>query len=366
MSELLSLEQPGTTTRRRLLGMTRAELARWLGELGEPAYRGGQLARWLYARGAADFAAMTDLPAALRTRLAQVARVGRAEVAARRAARDGTVKLLLRLEDRREIETVMLPYPDRTAVCISSQVGCPVGCTFCATAMMGFTRNLDAGEMIDQVLAARAVAPERAGPRVTHVVVMGMGEPLLNLEATLAAVRLLRAELELSPRHVTISTAGYVPGIRRLAEARLPVTLALSLHAPTDDLRARLIPLSQKYGLPEVMAAVRDYTRITRRRVTLEYLLLAGVNDRAEQAGQLARLVQGMINHVNLIPWNPATSRDAFQAPRAAAVHAFRQELERHGLNVTQRVERGRDIEAACGQLVVTGTGRASPTGGCS
>jgi 23S rRNA (adenine2503-C2)-methyltransferase len=334
----------------RLVGQSRAELRAWVEGLGEPGYRGGQLARWIYGRGARSFAEMTDLPARLRERLAAESEVGRATADQVRASRDGTVKLLLELGDARRIETVLLPYADRTSVCVSSQVGCPVGCVFCATATMGFARNLTAGEMIDQVLAARERAP---GGRVTHVVVMGMGEPLLNLDATVKFIRLLREELGISPRRVTVSTAGYVPGIERLAECDLPITLALSLHAPTDELRARLIPLSTKYGLSRVMEAVRNYTERTGRRVTLEYLLLAGVNDRREQADQLAALLRGMISHVNLIPWNPAASHDRFEAPSPAAVRAFQRALEKHGLTVTQRMERGQDIEAACGQLAV-------------
>ncbi len=347
--------------RRLLLGLSRAELRQVLEQLGEPRYRADQVARWIYQRGAREVNQMTDLPAALRERLASVARVGRAEVAQTRHSADGTIKLLLALEDGRRIETVMLPYPDRTSVCISSQVGCPVGCVFCATATMGFARNLSASEMVDQVLAARRVAPPRVGPAVTHVVVLGMGEPLLNLEATGAAVRLLRAELGISPRHVTVSTAGYVPGIRRLAEAGLPLTLALSLHAPNDELRGRLIPLGRKYGLEAVMDAVHLYTESTGRRVTLEYLLLAEVNDTPEHARELAALLRGMISHVNLIPWNPAFSFDRFQAPSRARVRACRQVLEAARLTVTERIERGQDIEAACGQLAVLSSGDADP-----
>jgi len=340
-----------------LLGRTRPELEALVGSLGQPAFRGRQLASWLYARGARSFEEMTDLPAALRARLAEAAAVGRSELAVRQAARDGTLKLLLRYPDGKEIETVVLPYEDRTSVCISSQVGCPVGCVFCATATMGFTRNLSAGELVDQVLTARECAPPRgaggAGQPVTHVVVMGMGEPLLNYANLVRAFRLLHEEVGMSYRHLTVSTAGHVPGIRRLAEEGLPVTLALSLHAPNDALRAELIPMSRKWGVQEVIAAVREYTERTGRRVTLEYLLLARVNDEPEHARQLADLVRGTIAHVNLIPWNPADTFTRFDAPSATRVRAFRQILEAQGVSVTQRVERGQDIAAACGQLAV-------------
>ncbi|MFN3648047.1 MAG: 23S rRNA (adenine(2503)-C(2))-methyltransferase RlmN [Armatimonadota bacterium] len=333
-----------------LVGRTRAELEALAVELGQPAYRGRQVARWLYARGVRSVEEMTDLPAAFRARLAEAAPVGRSEIVRRQASRDGTVKVLLRYPDEREIETVVLPYPDRVSVCISSQVGCPVGCVFCATATMGFGRNLTPGELLDQVLTAREEAP---GGRLTHVVVMGMGEPLLNYESLVKALRLMHEEVGLSYRHLTVSTSGHVPGIRRLAEEGLPVTLALSLHAPNDPLRAELIPLSRKWGIDDVMGAVRDYQERTGRRVTLEYLLLARVNDEPEHAEQLARLCRGMITHVNLIPWNPADTFTRFEAPSGARVRAFRSILEGHGVTVTQRVERGQDIAAACGQLAV-------------
>jgi 23S rRNA (adenine2503-C2)-methyltransferase len=255
---------------------------------------------------------------------------------------------------------VVLPYEDRTSVCISSQAGCPVGCVFCATATMGFARNLTAGEMVDQVLTARENAPEpdaapgeTARARLSHVVVMGMGEPLLNYDNLVRAFRLLHEEVGLSYRHLTVSTAGYVPGILRLAEEGLPVTLALSLHAPNDPLRAELIPMSRKWGVREVMDAVREYTENTGRRVTLEYLLLAGVNDEELHARELGELARGTINHVNLIPWNPADSFTRFEAPSRERVRRFRAVLEQYGVTVTQRVERGQDIAAACGQLAV-------------
>jgi 23S rRNA (adenine2503-C2)-methyltransferase len=347
-----------TFQRPPLVGKTRRELETLLAELGEPAYRGRQIARWLYARGARAFAEMTDQPAALRQKLTERCEVGRSEIVARQTARDGTTKLLLRFADRAEIETVVLPYADRTSVCISSQVGCPVGCVFCATATMGFGRNLTAGEMVDQVLHAREQSPNG---RLTHVVVMGMGEPMLNYQNLVRALRLMHDELGLSYRHLTVSTAGHVPGILKLAEEGLPVTLALSLHAPTDELRAQLIPLSKKWGVGSVMDAVRQYADSTGRRVTLEYLLLARVNDEEEHARQLARLCQGLVSHVNLIPWNPAASFTHFEAPGRERVRRFRETLEAQGITVTQRMERGQEISAACGQLALE-AGEKSPT----
>ena len=344
-----------STTQTTLLGMDRAALAEFTAGLGQPAYRAGQLARWIYTRGARSFAEMTDLPATLRARLEETAGVGRSEVASSQRSGDGTTKLLLRFPDGREVETVVLPYADRTSVCISSQVGCPVGCVFCATATMGFTRNLTAGEMVDQVLCARETAEASGFPRLSHVVVMGMGEPLLNLPALTATLRLLHEEVGLSYRNLTVSTAGHVPGMRALAESGLPVTLALSLHAPNDPLRAELIPMSRKWGLDPVMEAARYYGETTGRRVTLEYLLLAGVNDSETHAAELAELVRGKVAHVNLIPWNPADSFTHFEAPSRNAVRRFREALEARGVTVTQRMERGQDIAAACGQLAVQG-----------
>jgi 23S rRNA (adenine2503-C2)-methyltransferase len=341
---------PGPVT---LMGRDRVELEALVRELGEPAYRGRQIAQWVYRKSAHRIEEMTDLPVEFRARLAEKATVGRSALVTSQTSRDGTAKLLLEETDGRRIETVLLPYEARTSVCISSQVGCPVGCVFCATATMGFTRNVTAGEMVDQVLAAQEAAQQAGRPRITHVVVMGMGEPLLNMDELLKAIRLLNREVGIAMRHITVSTAGYVPGIRRLAEENLQITLALSLHAPNDTLRAQLIPLATKYPLKETMAAVRGYTEQTGRRVTLEYLLLSGVNDTEPLALELAHLVRGMITHVNLIPWNPAETFSAFQAPSAGRVRAFRRALERHGLTVTQRVERGQDISAACGQLAV-------------
>lgn len=346
--ELPIAEPP--STRIPLVGKSCAELEALLVELGQPRFRGRQVARWLYTRGARTFAEMTDQPAALRRRLEESCDVGRSEIVARQTARDGTTKLLLRFADGKEIETVVLPYSLRTSVCISSQVGCPVGCVFCATATMGFARNLSVGEMVDQVLTAREQSPTG---KLTHVVVMGMGEPLLNYENLVRALRLMHDEVGLSYRHLTVSTSGHVPGIRKLAEEGLPVTLALSLHAPNDELRSKLIPLSRKWGVESVMDAVRDYAARTGRRVTLEYLLLARVNDEEEHARQLAGLCRGLVSHVNLIPWNPADTFTRFEAPGQSRVRRFRELLEAQGITVTQRMERGQDIAAACGQLAV-------------
>ncbi len=333
-----------------LVGLTLEELEAWAAGLGEPRYRGRQLARWIYQRRAETFAAMTDLPQALRERLAAVATLSRLRVVARAdAANDQTTKVLLELHDHRTIETVLMRYDDgRRTVCVSTQVGCGMGCTFCATGLAGLTRNLSAGEMVDQVL----VLTSESGERPTHVVFMGMGEPLANFAATLRAVRLLNASYgpRIGMRNLTISTVGLVPQIRMLAQERLQVTLAVSLHAPTDELRSQLVPINTRWPLADLMAATRDYAALTGRRVTFEYVLMAGVNDRDEQARGLALLLAGAGAHVNVIPWNPVYGMQ-YRRPPAAAVHRFVGLLRAGGLAATVRIDRGVDIDAACGQL---------------
>jgi 23S rRNA (adenine2503-C2)-methyltransferase len=330
-----------------LIGLSTDELCALVQEFGEPAYRGKQLAEWIYWHGARTFEEMTSLPDKLRANLSTKYEIGRSETAAVQRSRDGTIKLLLALQDGSKVETVGIPYADRFSCCLSTQVGCPVGCVFCATGLGGFSRNLTAGEIVDQVLEVQ----EAAQSRVDHVVFMGMGEPLLNYDATLKAVRLLNGEMGMAMRHLTLSTVGYVPGIRRLAQEKLQVTLAVSLHAPTDELRRKLIP-GMKWSLAEIMDACREYLRQTGRRVTFEYCLLEGVNDSVAEARALAKLLQGMNCHVNLIPYNPVPGVTFYKRPRKG-IRAFREVLEGAGIQVTQRVLRGADIDAACGQLKV-------------
>ncbi|MDH7601197.1 MAG: 23S rRNA (adenine(2503)-C(2))-methyltransferase RlmN [Armatimonadota bacterium] len=327
-----------------VFGMTTSELASLCDELGEPRYRAEQLADWLYRKGVRDFSAMTNLPKTLRERLKECAALTRAEVVAKHAADDGTTKFLLKLSDGETVESVLLPYPDRVSVCVSTQVGCPVGCVFCATGASGFVRNLTAGEIVDQVLTLSEAS------RATHVVFMGMGEPLLNFENVLKAVRLLHDEVGISMRRMTVSTVGITPAIRRMADLKLQLTLAVSLHAPDQDLRAQLIPLSAKYPLDELLQVCRSYANYTKRRITFEYLLLAGINDSPSHAARLAKILKGTLCHVNLIPFNEVPEAD-FKRPSERVIAAFRAVLERSGVQVTQRVERGHAVAAACGQL---------------
>ncbi len=340
-----------------LLGMTTAELGALAQRAGEPAYRGQQIARWIYRRGVHTIGEMTDLSRPLRARLEEEYQVGRARVVAQQRSRDGTVKFLLGLTDElgavgQTVETVGLPYGHYLSCCVSTQVGCPVRCAFCATGASGYTRNLTAGEIVDQLLTVQETAAGNPPPldRVSHVVFMGMGEPLMNFQATLQAVHLLNTEVGIGMRHLTVSTVGYVPGIRQLAEERLQITLAVSLHAPNDQLRQQLIPTMTRWSLDEILDACRAYFKSTGRRLTFEYCLLAGVNDSARNARELGHRLRGLNCHVNLIPYNPV-GRLGFAAPPALRVQAFREVLEQMGIVVTQRAQKGSDIDAACGQL---------------
>lgn len=337
-----------TETRTVLVGLPESQLRAWVSEaLGEPAYRGTQLAKWIYEKAATDFAQMTDLPAALRTRLNEVAIVTPNTISLTQRSRDGTVKCLLRLADGNEVECVLLPYEDRVSVCLSTQVGCAMGCRFCATAQGGYTRNLTAGEIVDQLMHLQRLSERQ----ISHVVLMGMGEPLLNLENAIAALRLMHDELGISYRRITVSTVGIVPKIYTLAEYDLPITLAISLHAPDDETRARIMPVNRKWGVDALIQAARDYFEKTRRRVTFEYLLLREVNDTPHHAEQLAKKLRGVPCLVNLIPFNYVPTPDNFQRPEVERVRRFQQILESAGIETTQRVERGHDIDAACGQL---------------
>jgi 23S rRNA (adenine2503-C2)-methyltransferase len=315
-----------------------------LDELDEPRYRRSQVWRWA-AQGADGFAAMTDLPIKLRDALAEAIPFSSLTLEHEAHSRDGTVKALLLTKDGRPIEAVLMRFRDqRRSLCLSSQSGCPLTCTFCATGQMRFGRNLTASEILDQALHFRRLGP------VDHAVFMGMGEPMMNLDEVLEACRRL-PDLGITSRHTAISTVGWIPGIERLAEEPMPIRLALSLHAPDEALRSELMPVNDRYPLADVLAACRSYRERKRRTVFVEYVMLAGVNDSYAQARQLAELLDPWSFKVNLIPYNPTSSPYEGSSPKA--IDAFRSELERHGITATVRVARGRDIDAACGQLAV-------------
>jgi len=315
---------------------------------GEPAYRVDQLWDGLYRR-AAQLGELTNLPAALRQRLAD-SHPGALREAARRESDGGdTVKWLWSLPDGTRIETVLMHYPNRSTVCVSTQAGCAMGCGFCATGQAGFARNLGVGEILEQVVAARRDAAA-SGRRVDNVVFMGMGEPLANFDRTWEAVGRLRADMGLSARHLTISTVGIVPGIRRLAAEATAVNLAVSLHAANDELRNDLVPINRRYPLDELMDACADWTASRNRRLSFEWAMIDGVNDRSSDARQLAALAAPLRAHVNLIPLNP-TGGFATRGTPLAKVRQFAALLEDLGVNATVRANRGTDIDAACGQL---------------
>lgn len=338
------------------MGMNTDELTALLKDDGQPAYRGKQMAKWLYESGVRTFEEMTNLPDALCEDLAKKYQVGRSQVIVDQHSQDGTIKLLLEMRDGARVETVGLPYSDRLSCCVSTQVGCSVGCVFCATGQSGYTRDLSAGEIVDQVLTvqeavrSQPVKDPHGRSRIDHVTFMGMGEPLLNYAATMKAVRLLNTEMGIAIRHLTISTVGFVPGILRLAQEDLQFTLAVSLHAPTDDLRRRLIPGMTTWSVAELMEACRKYVQRTNRRITFEYCLMDGVNDGVSEAQELARVLRGMNCHVNLISCNSVPGLTTRMPPREHT-DAFREVLESANIQVTQRFQRGADIDAACGQL---------------
>jgi len=336
----------------QLLGLNTAELEAALQAMGEPAYRGRQVAQWIYRHGAASFDDMANLGQKLRQRLSEEHSLEFPEVAENHLSRDGSNKLLLSMADGERIETVHLPYADRASVCVSSQAGCAMACAFCATGLGGFRRNLTTAEIIAQPLLA---IRDEGAARATHIVFMGMGEPLLNLNNVLRSIYLMHNEMGIPMRNITVSTVGILNGIERLAAEKLQLTLAISLHAPDDDLRHRLIPTSLKTRVSDIVEAARGYVGTTGRRVTFEYVLLGGVNDQASHARKLAKLCQGWPCHVNLIPWNAvpdATLEEAaFTSPTSSDIRQFTKILEQGGVSVTQRVQRGADVAAACGQL---------------
>jgi 23S rRNA (adenine2503-C2)-methyltransferase len=325
---------------------------------GEPAYRARQLWKWLYVHLADSFEQMTNLPKSLRERLASETTIGAPEVADTLLSEDGaTRKDLLRLADGEAVEAVLMRYERRRTACISTQVGCPVGCAFCATGQMGFRRNLTGGEIVAQALHFARLLHTRQD-RLTNIVLMGMGEPLLNYDATLAAIRRLTDPqgLNIGQRHITLSTVGIVPGIKRLADEAghhggpLQVTLAISLHAATDQLRDQLIPMNRRYNLDALLEACHYYIQRTGRRVSFEWALIAGVNDTPQQAQALAARLAGVLAHVNLIPLNPTTEYGG-EPVQKEALDAFAKELDRRLISYTVRLRRGIDIQAGCGQL---------------
>lgn len=335
-----------------LLTLSSEELSHLLVEWGQPRFRGGQIWHWIYHALVGSPDEMVNLPKDLRQKLSTLTHIGGLDEIDLMASQDGrTEKALLRAGDGQLIETVLLRYASRNTVCVSTQIGCPLACLFCATGQAGFVRDLTMGEIAAQILHFARKLRERKD-HVTNVVFMGMGEPMLNFEATWRAILNLnnREGLALGARRFTVSTAGIVPGIERMARESLAVGLAISLHAPTDDLRDRLVPVNRRYPLERLLEAVRLYIGRTGRRVTFEYALAGGINDSDGHARQTAELLRGLLCHVNLIPLNP-TSACAYEPSSRQAVTRFRDILVNGGLRTTVRLRRGVDIQAGCGQL---------------
>ena len=339
-----------------LTGISPASLAAWLKEAGEPAFRAGQILDWVWKKKAATIDSMSNLPVALRARLAESFRLTALAHAHTQGSADSTRKFLFRLHDGRYIESVLIPAnaalygesSDRRTLCVSSQVGCAYGCKFCASGLAGFARNLDAGEIAGQVLAAEQLS----GERVDNLVFMGMGEPLANLPNVLDSIALLTGHktLHLGARHLTISTSGLVPQIRQLAEHPQQIRLAISLHGATDDVRQQIMPVNRKWPLAELFAALDYWNSRRNQHLTFEYILIRGVNDSPDQAAMLARHARRLHAKVNLIPYNTVAGLE-WQRPPANHCRAFLETLQQAGVPATLRHEKGGDIDAACGQL---------------
>ncbi len=333
-----------------LLDLLPAELEKLAETMGAPRYRGRQLAGWIYAKGVTDIRAMSDLPKDFREALAERAEIAVPEIERRTPSQDGSQKLVLILADGARVQSVLMPDEDRLTLCVSTQVGCGFACAFCLTGTMRLQRNLSVGEIVGQVLAARATLPE--GARITHVVYMGMGEPLANYAATVKSLRLLTDPhaLAFSPRRITVSTVGLVSGIEKLAKEDLKVNLAVSLHATSNAIRDRIMPVNKGFAIEELLAACRRFPLAFRQRMTFEYVLLDEVNDAPEDARRLVRLLKGIRARVNLIPFNDWEG-SGFARPPLPRILAFQSILLEHGIRATVRWSKGEDIGAACGQL---------------
>lgn len=332
-------------TTKTLLGKSLSELTDWVEQEGQPRYRGKQLHQWLYQKGVHSLKDISVFPKQWRENLADYP-IGRSRIHYQSVAPDKTRKYLLRLEDGLIIETVGIPSHKRLTVCVSSQVGCAMNCDFCATGKGGFTRNLKAYEIVDQILTVQ----EDFQQRVSNVVFMGMGEPLLNLKEVVKAVKSINQDVGIGQRSITISTVGLSQKIQELADYKLQITFAVSIHASNQQLREKLIPSANHYPIDQLLSECREYVKITGRRVSFEYILLAGVNDLPENAIELAQHLRGFQTHVNLIPYNPISEAD-YQRPDEKRINQFLNVLKKHKIAVSVRYSRGLEADAACGQL---------------
>ena len=344
---MIELQAP---PRRAIMDLNSDELTAWLATVGQPKFRAGQIRRWLVQRRIQSFEQMTDLPAELRTQLTVEFRFSPFEVVRHQISKDETEKLLLRLQDGELVECVLMRDPGRRSVCISTQVGCAMGCVFCASGLLGVKRNLTPTEIIEQVLVLHRMMKD--DERITNVVVMGIGEPLANYHGLMVALTFLTAKdgFGLGARRITVSTVGLPDKIRELAQSGQQYNLAVSLHAPNDALRTEIVPVNKSIGIQEILLAADDYFEMTGRRISYEYVLMSGINDQPEHAEELASLLRGRNAHVNLIPMNGVTEL-VMTAPRDPDTQQFLEILEHRGITATVRKRKGADIDAACGQL---------------
>lgn len=357
------MSNTSTLTKTDLKALTKSQLLEFCEELGLPKFRANQIFQWLYQKGASSFEEMTNLSKELRTKLDEVAFINRIEVAHQQESKDGTIKFLFRLRDEDKdykVEAVLIPdfYPDgvakRLTVCVSSQVGCVFGCSFCATGKMGFFRNLSHGEVVDQVQYINTISEERFGKKITNIVYMGMGEPLHNYKAVVDSASIISDPLsiELSPKRITVSTVGLTKQIKKLADDSEPFNLAISLHAPSDDKRNKIMPINASMDLGTLEEAVRYYYRKTERPITYEYLLFDGFNDTNDDARNLARIVKWAPSKVNIIMYNNVAGVELKRA-REERLNNFLKALIKNDVRATVRRSRGDDIDAGCGQLAI-------------
>lgn len=336
-----------------LYGLEIKKLEALMAEEGQKPYRATQLFTWIYEKGATSFDQMSDVSVRFRQVLKEKYCLDVPKIFIRQDSEDGTIKLLLELADTSKVETVLMRYNYGNVICVTSQVGCNMGCSFCASGLLRRTRNLEASEMVGQILVMNALLREEfPGQRVTHVVVMGTGEPFDNYDNVLDFVRIVNhpKAFAIGARHITVSTCGLPDRIRQYAREGLQINLAISLHAPTNEIRSRIMKINTVYPLEQLMPAVKEYEKIAGRRVTFEYILLAGINDSIENANQLSDLIRGTLAYVNLIPYNEVIE-NSYKRSSDASVHAFLDQLTKRGVTATIRKEFGTDIDAACGQL---------------
>ncbi|MFS0861438.1 23S rRNA (adenine(2503)-C(2))-methyltransferase RlmN [Fredinandcohnia sp. 179-A 10B2 NHS] len=327
------------------------DLENWLVENGEKKFRGNQIYEWLYTKRVTSFDEMTNLSNALRLKLTNHFTITTLNTIIQQTSSDGTMKFLFELHDGYSIETVLMRHSYGNSICVTTQVGCRIGCTFCASTLGGLKRNLEAGEIVAQVVKVQKALDEQ-GERVSHVVIMGIGEPFDNYDEMLSFLKIINHDkaLNIGARHITVSTSGIIPKIYKFADEKLQINFAISLHAPNTEIRSKLMPINRAYKLPDLMEAVRYYIEKTGRRISFEYGLFGGVNDQVEHAEELAQLLKGIKCHVNLIPVNYVPERDYVRTPKDQ-IFEFEKTLKKHGVNVTIRREQGHDIDAACGQL---------------